>query len=157
VENVGPPTFSIFPHHFPSFVRPLPIPLRNTGHEARVTPVLRAPQRTQRLCVVFSLLRARHSSLATRHCLSHTSHNPTASALSFLFSALATRHSPLATALHTSHNSTAAANDFNGSRVGTNSCATYPAYPVAAIPRITPAHSTSCVSSNSCRPGTPPV
>jgi hypothetical protein len=65
--------------------------------------------------------------------------------------------SSFGTEAQTSHKSTASRKDVSGSRVGTNSWATYPWKPVAAIPRITPSHCTSWVPSSSCRPGTPPV
>src|SRR6201999_1077535 len=58
---------------------------------------------------------------------------------------------------YTSHRSTACKSEVFGSPVGTNSCATYPLYPVSTMPRMTPSHCTSCVLFNSWRPGTPPV
>jgi len=57
----------------------------------------------------------------------------------------------------TSQSATASRNDVNGSRVGTNSCATYPPNPVSAIAWHTARQFTSCVASSSWRPGTPPV
>ena len=53
--------------------------------------------------------------------------------------------------------STASRSEVRGSRVGTNSWATYPVKLVEAMPRMTPAQLTSWVSSSSWRPGTPPV
>src|SRR5580698_5195117 len=43
-------------------------------------------------------------------------------------------------AFQTSHKSAASRNESSGSRLGTNSCATYPLNPESAIPFITPSH-----------------
>ena len=58
---------------------------------------------------------------------------------------------------YTSHSTTASRSDVSGSRVGTNSCARKPLKPVSTIARQTAGHCSSCVSSSSWRPGTPPV
>ena len=59
--------------------------------------------------------------------------------------------------VYTSQSATASRNEVSGSRVGTNSCARNPLKPVSAIARQIAGHCSSCVSSSSWRPGTPPV
>jgi hypothetical protein len=59
------------------------------------------------------------------------------------FLALFTRNGVFAnreTHLQTSHKSAASRSETSGSRLGTNSCATYPLNPESAMPRITPSH-----------------